>query len=370
MEGSISIALSGGGVRAMVYHLGVLKYFAEQNAFERISNISSVSGGSLLIGLIYKENNYEWPSSKDFITKIYPSIRRMLISVDIQKKLFQFIIYRPWNWNYLFSNRAKALSKVINSVWGVSESLSKIPHAPEWSINGTTIENGKRFRFKNNTLGDYDTGYAEANNFSLSEALAVSAGFPAGIGPLTIKTNSYKWKKKPTWNGPDGSEVEIAPDFKKLHLYDGGVYDNLGTEPLFNSGTNLPKNGNANIFVSDAGKPLFKTKASFNLNPNRLARINDVIMDQSRSLRVRSFMSYLTANEGAGGYSMIGQHPKNFVIESEYNRFNWLSKEEVEFCSKYSTNLKAISLSDFDLISRHGYESTRGINIVRGFLQK
>ena len=58
MKQEMSVALSGGGVRAMAYHLGVLKYFAEQESLEKISKISSVSGGSLLIGLIYKNNGY------------------------------------------------------------------------------------------------------------------------------------------------------------------------------------------------------------------------------------------------------------------------------------------------------------------------
>ncbi|MEF9672493.1 patatin-like phospholipase family protein [Pseudomonas sp. PCH446] len=45
-----ALALSGGGVRAMAFHLGVLKYLAEQQALERLTQISTVSGGSLLVG--------------------------------------------------------------------------------------------------------------------------------------------------------------------------------------------------------------------------------------------------------------------------------------------------------------------------------
>ena len=53
---NIALALSGGGIRAMVFHLGVLKYLSEQNKLEEISHISTVSGGSLIIGLLLKEN--------------------------------------------------------------------------------------------------------------------------------------------------------------------------------------------------------------------------------------------------------------------------------------------------------------------------
>ncbi len=49
----IALALSGGGIRAMVFHLGVLRYVAEQERLEDIQCISSVSGGSLVTGLIF-----------------------------------------------------------------------------------------------------------------------------------------------------------------------------------------------------------------------------------------------------------------------------------------------------------------------------
>ena len=45
---NIGLALSGGGFRASIFHMGVLKYLAEKNKLEEISYISSVSGGSLL----------------------------------------------------------------------------------------------------------------------------------------------------------------------------------------------------------------------------------------------------------------------------------------------------------------------------------
>jgi len=60
----IGLALSGGGVRALVFHLGVLKRLAQENLLEEITQISSVSGGSLGTGLIYNLNDLKWPSSK------------------------------------------------------------------------------------------------------------------------------------------------------------------------------------------------------------------------------------------------------------------------------------------------------------------
>jgi NTE family protein len=110
--------------------------------------------------------------------------------------------------------------------------LVDLPISPEWSINGTTAETGKRFRFKRHDLGDYILGYAPSQDFPLAEAMAVSAAFPGGIGPLVIDTDDYEWKKRP-WSGGLDSIQTVTLPYSHLHLYDGGVYDNLGLEPFF-----------------------------------------------------------------------------------------------------------------------------------------
>ena len=51
----IFLCLSGGGVRAMAFHTGVLKYMAQNEMFKRIDSISSVSAGSLLTGFIFSK---------------------------------------------------------------------------------------------------------------------------------------------------------------------------------------------------------------------------------------------------------------------------------------------------------------------------
>ena len=59
----IALALSGGGIRAMAFHLGVLKRMAELDLLERVARISTVSGSSLLMGLVYRSNDFCWPTS-------------------------------------------------------------------------------------------------------------------------------------------------------------------------------------------------------------------------------------------------------------------------------------------------------------------
>src|SRR5712691_11335635 len=51
-EDGVALCLSGGGYRAMLFHLGALWRMNELWLFPRLTRISSVSGGSIVAGLL------------------------------------------------------------------------------------------------------------------------------------------------------------------------------------------------------------------------------------------------------------------------------------------------------------------------------
>jgi NTE family protein len=118
---------------------------------------------------------------------------------------------------------------------GIHGTLAALPSSPTWSINGTTAETGRRFRFKAKECGDYKLGYADSRNFPLSHALAVLARFPGGIGPLVIKA-SRCLAPPAGLERPRLRHTGRSPTVKRLHLYNGGPYENLGLELLSDGG--------------------------------------------------------------------------------------------------------------------------------------
>jgi len=344
-KSNIALALSGGGVRAMVFHMGVLKALAERGLLEKVSKISTVSGGSLLLGLMLQENKLQWPTSKEYLEVVYPNLREKLSSKSIMFGAIKQLLLYPRNWKYMLS-RANAISKTLENDWGVTSTLGDLPRVPEFSINGTPAENGVRFRFKQDSIGDYTIGYSSAENYKFANAMAVSAAFPGGIGPLVLNTSKYEWR---TWSPNGLGQVRQMP-YKKLHLYDGGVYDNLGLEPYFNSGTLQAKDPNVYIIVSDAGAPL-KTGFSYrSLNPFRLKRVLDIISNQARALRVRTFSSYIQRDKFNGAYIYINTP----LIEGT-------TCKDAERASGYPTGLKKIKKEDFDHIAEYGYKVTKKV---------
>lgn len=156
----IALALSGGGVRAMAFHSGVLRYLAEHGKLEAVSDISTVSGGSLLVGLVFARSGMVWPSSADYLAKVFPQVRQTLTTYNLQTRAAVRLLCWPSNWRFIFS-RANVFAQTISSGWNIPHRLADLPLHPVWSINGTTAETGKRFRFKGADFGDYELGYAK-----------------------------------------------------------------------------------------------------------------------------------------------------------------------------------------------------------------
>lgn len=362
----IGLALSGGGVRAAAFHAGVLRWFAEKDLLEKIEHVSTVSGGSLFIGLLFQMSDYKWPDKKRYLADVLPNVRRLLTTKSLQRDAVCRFLLNPINWCLLIS-RANVFAKCIEHLWGISATIGNLPTRPVWSINGTTAENGRRFRFKNKSMGDYEIGYADANKFKLAAAMAVSAALPGSIGPLRVDATRYQWHSHEKWGSSHPVKSEL-PKYRTLHLYDGGIYDNLGIEPLFDIGKQQMKDNIQEsinfLVVSDAGARYQRGVIPVPFSPCRLKRVLDVTTDQTRALRVRSFVNYLIQNPCKGMYLQIGLNPHRCIdqhVNGEISTLerskDWLSTEDIVFSAEYKTTLSRISERSFDLISRHGYET-------------
>lgn len=251
-------------------------------------------------------------------------------------------------------SRANLLAFALRDEWGINNRLIDLPAVPEWSINGTKAETGKRFRFKQKNFGDYVLGYASSKNFPLANALAVSAAFPDGIGPLVINAKPYEWSKR-EWNKPVESASRIFPQHSKFHVYDGGVYDNLGLEPFFNMGKGVLKEilpQDTKLILSDAGAPLAQGFSLSKVNPWRLKRVTDIISDQSRALRIRTFVNYIQKDASRGALIYIADKLNNSPNCSS-----------AAFASTYPTNLNKLTYEEFDKLLSHGHGISKKILI-------
>lgn len=320
----IGLALSGGGMRAIIFHLGVLKYLAEKKLLEKIKYISSVSGGSITIALMYTNNNMRWVNSEEYLTRVLPSIRRLILNEDIERRL---IIKSVIDIPHIFDSKCKKLANTMRVFWKIDGKLKELPKNPRWDINAVTYETGKRFYFSQEKCGDIKVGYFYGDEINIAEAVAASAGFPILIGMYELKRDRYEWYDK-------YGEKRVEPVKGKLHLWDGGIYDNLGLEPIFQRVLREEKELNYYI-VSDAGassKEFVPYRKIFG-RARALKRLLDISMEQVDSLNSRFYKEYIERYEN-GVYIRIGKYGEN-----------------------YPTNLSKPSEEEFDKLLQHGYES-------------
>ena len=348
---NLGLALSGGGVRATVFHLGVLARLATDDLLKNISYLSSVSGGSLAVGLIFAQNNNDWPNSEEYLEAIVPKIRQILTSVDTECWFVFWSFLPPWR---ILRRRAHVLAKIIEKHWNVSGSLQDLPDTPKWFINATCYETGKNWRFSKAKMGDYIVNYVLNPEFPISKAISASAAVPALIGPLDLNTRNYNWVRSDCSN--------IMPDkleFKRVELWDGGVYDNLGAEALWKPDDGLQKEIKF-LIVSDASAYLAVKHQNLvhRFRPiTRTLRLVDISNDQTRSMRSRSLISSIKKHECRGVVVRLGKTTKKIYGEEMLvPNFETLDKTSVKEAKFMKTTLRCLSIEEFDRLYRHGFE--------------
>ncbi|MCL2286455.1 MAG: patatin-like phospholipase family protein [Firmicutes bacterium] len=327
----IGLALSGGGIRAAIFHLGALQYFAEAGLFKQIANISSVSGASLAMGIILAVNGNKWPTEKEFLLTVQPAVCTLILKHNIQAAALRWLPFSPRYWRH----RVGLLAKMLEDKWNIRGSIQDLPSYPYWEINCTTFETGNNFRIRRDYMGDSAIGYVQNPNLPISHMIAASAAFPVLIGPYILKAHDFRWTKD-----KHGKLPEVSVDYHYT-LWDGGVYDNLGIDPLYTTGRGLDNEIDF-LIVSNASAFTGHQLRQGNISLANLRRLLDISMNQVDVLRSRQIFSSII-QQGRGMYLKIGFAGDDRIRD-------------------YPTTLNSPTPQNFDLIFRHGYENAKYVN--------
>jgi NTE family protein len=366
----ISLALSGGGFRASVFHLGVLARLARENHLEDVMLLSTVSGGSLCAGLIYSLNGVKWPGSQVFREKIEPQARHLLTTFDMQGSLISRAFGTFWT---LLESRAAIVSDLMQKHWNMTARLKELPPEPRWMINTTCYETGKNWRFERFRYGDYLFGYSTDTDLPLSDAVAASAGFPGLIGALGFDATQRSWIQYEDRSDPfarmagqdeeaSWSKVPVQPRYPMVHLWDGGVYDNNGLEGVFDFEKGWSYHFGF-LIVSDASGRA-KEEAFRKGIPTLMRLSSGIMMQQVRSLRARAMLERLQnhAQDDQGVFLQMGDTCQ-YILESA-GHADWIPKfssgsmsaEDVILAENFPTVIRKLTPEEYERLYHHGYE--------------
>lgn len=281
--GKIGLALSGGGFRAALYHIGVLARLAEIDVLRKVEVLSCVSGGSIVGAHYYLEVrrllrekddseitredyiNIVERIEKDFLDGVKTNIRtRVIGGLFTNLKMIAFPHYsRTERVGELYEK--KIYSKVDDGEGGKERWLNNLKIEPKdensesfqpknhnWRrkakvpiliLNATTLNTGHNWQFTATWMGEppatvdsevdgncrlrrmYYTDAPEGYTcMRLGRAVAASSCVPGLFEPIALPN--------------------LYPSYT-VRLVDGGVYDNQGTAGLLDQGCNV-------LLVSDA----------------------------------------------------------------------------------------------------------------------
>lgn len=270
LEDGIGICLSGGGFRAMLFHLGSLIRLNELGLLPAIDRFSSVSGGSLAAGILAAGWSGLRFDANGVATGFHDNVSVPLLKlarkrVDVPSILLGFL---P------FVHAANVAARTYDrSVFG-SKTLQDLPDRPRFVFTSTSLQTGVLWRFAKEYAADWRVGEWADPDLKLALAVAASAGFPPLLSPARVKPPKGAIR---SWGEPTTLTGSKFTD--KLFLTDGGVYDNLGLEPVWKRYRTL--------LVSDGGAVTQPIARPWTNWYSQFRRVLDVSLQQGINTRIR-----------------------------------------------------------------------------------
>jgi len=244
------LTFSGGGTRAAALSYGVLQTLADtqialggkkRRLLDEVDVISSVSGGSFTSAYygLFGDRIFEDFETKFLKRNVEGELARRLIS--------------PSSWPKLMSSyyaRSDLAADYFDEILFEGKTFSdfQVPLSPLIAVNATDIALGTQFTF----LGDqFARICADLSSYPVSRAVTASAAVPGPFSSIVLQnyagTCDYQipqWAAKAirdrritTRRYQDAQIISSYLDVEKfpyIHLFDGGLSDNLGVRLILN----------------------------------------------------------------------------------------------------------------------------------------
>jgi predicted acylesterase/phospholipase RssA len=339
----IGLALSGGGFRATLYHLGLVRFLRDAGLLHQITHITSVSGGSIMAAHLALNWNLYSGSANEFdqaASKLL-AFTRLDVRNRIVRRFPLGLLLRGPRWLLGLSNRQLTRTGWLENQYEKhlfgDKSLFELPERPELHILATNLSEGFLCSFNRDGLwmmqekaGRSQIERIRVALMTVSMAVTASSAFPGFFPPLELTGRDV---------GARGGE------FGRQTYTDGGVFDNLGVR-MFPWLTPLLKEEKAldGVLVSDVGNRIL-IRASQGGGLIRTAlRSSDILMDRVWQLEIENFKDTF-GFVSAPITDVVGPHEDSTALHAEVQRQ----------VANIRTDLDAFSPLEISCLIRQGY---------------
>jgi predicted acylesterase/phospholipase RssA len=351
------LALSGGGFRATLFHLGVVRYLRDAGALTMVSDIASVSGGSILAAHLVLNWDRYTGTDEEFAEAAAEVIRFVQFDVrnHIVRRLPLQIVARWVAKMSRFESDQLTPNALLENYYKEflygDRRLFELPEKPGLHILATNVSDGvlsvfnrdglfigKRVETKEGRAKEEEREpfqHIPGKMASIAKVVAASSAFPGFFPPVKITADDL------------GVREGQFPDEA---FTDGGVYDNLGTRAF---AWLAEHHGHAyeRVLVSDAGKP-FQILGDSTLGfIAQSIRASDILWDRVWQLERENFGDQ-------NGFFFV---PVTHVIEPEDDPHCLHPVVQAEV-SSIRTDLDRFTDLEINALVQHGYEVTRGVH--------
>src|SRR3954453_22457000 len=196
----LGLALSGGGFRASLYHLGLVRFLRDGGILPRISHITSVSGGSIFAAhLVLNWDRYNGsPSEFDAAAFEFLSFMRLAVRNRIARRFLLALPLRGPRRLLGLSNRKLTRTGLLEyyyerHLYG-DTSLFELPERPALHILSTNLSEGCLCSFSRDGLmmmrrqpgNTFRIDRIHVGLATVPMAVTASSAFPGFFPPLEL----------------------------------------------------------------------------------------------------------------------------------------------------------------------------------------
>jgi NTE family protein len=264
----------------MLFHLGALWRLNELGYLERLSRVSSVSGGSITAGalaLAWHKLRFSGDPlrvAENFKEEIVLPVRGLA-----DKTIDIWAILRGLFWGGTTSTH---IASYYNRYLFHDRTLQALPkpgQGPDFVFNASNLQSGVLWQSSRAYIGDYRVGWLRDPDIGVAQAVAASSAFPPFLSPMVLTFDG----KKPQFKRGSFSDLNKPPYTTNVLLTDGGVYDNLGLETAWKYFDT--------VLVSDGGGKMQAAGKPGRDWIRQVLRIRDMTDNQVRALRKRQLIA-------------------------------------------------------------------------------
>lgn len=282
-----ALCLSGGGYRAMLFHVGTILRLNEAGMLPQLNRVSSVSGGSITAGvlalcweqLLFDNNGIAKNLNEKFVAPLRALAGHTLDAPSILEGVFLpgsvgHYVAHGYD-NHLFHGAT----------------LQNLPDFPRFVFNATNVQTRSLWRFSKPYMRDWQVGVIYKPTVPLAVAVAASSAFPPVLSPVMLHLDEKDYAPN---TGSDFAPLHQPPFTTHVVLSDGGVYDNLGLETAWKHFKT--------ILVSDAGGAVQPQEEPAHDWARHAYRVFELVDNQVRNLRKRQVVGSFSSGERTGAY--------------------------------------------------------------------